>query len=111
MTIKVEYYPAFEKSPLPNPDEMEWEFQTFEEFKDWVQGYVCVHCLIDYEDLTGEQPTTLKHWLEMGCGCEIGITDESNMIDWNAKMEYPKGYEEARQDYREMMADAFDRHG
>ena len=37
MTIKVEYYPAFEKSPLPNPDEMEWEFQTFEEFKDWVQ--------------------------------------------------------------------------
>lgn len=101
MTIKVEYYPAFEKSPFPNPDVSEWEFESHEEFKEWVQGYVCVHCLIDYEEWTGKQPTTLGHWLHMGCGCEIGVDDTDNIIDWDDEMEYTETYLTERKKWSE----------
>jgi hypothetical protein len=92
--ITVEYYPAGEKSPLPNGDATH-SFETFDDFKAWVQSYVCIHCLVDfYEFSNGKVPTTLEHWLDMGCGCEIGVGDPNNMIDWDSQMELPNNFME-----------------
>lgn len=110
-SIVVEYYPAGEPSPFPDPSVTEWQFKTHDEFKRWVQGYVCIHCLIDFFEFTGKEPETLHDWLHMGCGCEIGVTDDSNLIDWDDKMVKSDDYHKALDDYKQMMADAFDRHG
>ena len=91
--IQVEYYPAYEGSPLPDGNKC-YNFETFESFKDWVQSYVCRACLLDFKDCAGRNPETIKDWLEMGCGCEIGVTDDTNMIDWNSKMVLPENFEE-----------------
>lgn len=97
--ILVEYLPADETSPFPDPLEFQWRFEDHQSFKDWAQKYVCVHCLIDYEDFRGLQPKTLKHWLDMGCGCEIFVEDPQKLIDWDADMEYTEAYEKAREEY------------
>lgn len=109
--IVVEYYPAGEPSPFPDSTAREWSFASHDQFKDWVQCYVCVHCLIDFFEFTGKEPVTLEDWLEMGCGCEIGVLDPQNLINWDDKMAYPESYPEQLQNYKEMMADAFERHG
>lgn len=90
--IIVEYYPSGEQSPLPNGERM-YKFDTFIEFKQWVQNYVCVHCLVDFYDFNEVVPSTLEHWLDMGCGCEIGIEDQDNIIDWNALMVLPDNFD------------------
>lgn len=108
--IVVEYYPAGEKSPFPDTNAAEWTFNTHEEFKQWVQGYVCVHCLVDFYDWHRKDPTTLADWLAMGCGCEIGVTDENNMINWDDKMIVPENYAKMRDDHIEMMVSSFERH-
>jgi len=84
--ITVEWYPAGEDSPFPDNSATEWNFVSHEEFKEWVQGYVCQHCLIDFLDFRGKEPETLKDWLDMGCGCEIGITDNGKIIKWDDQM-------------------------
>jgi hypothetical protein len=92
--ITVTYGPAGEASPLPN-GKSEYTFTGFEAFKDWVQGYVCVHCLVDfYYCNRNTAPSTLKDWLEMGCGCEIYIEDPNDMIDWDIKMQLPDNFME-----------------
>lgn len=91
--IKVEYYPSGEKSPLPEGNS-EYSFETFEDFKGWVQKYVCVHCLIDFYDCNDRKPKTIDDWLDMGCGCEIGIEDPQDMIDWESEMKLPENFEE-----------------
>jgi hypothetical protein len=101
--ITVEWYPAGEDSPFPDPKAIEWAFNSHEEFKEWVQGYVCVHCLVDYLGFRGKEPETLKDWLNMGCGCEIGITDESSMINWNAPMIKTDEVKQILKEYREEM--------
>jgi hypothetical protein len=98
-SIVVEYLPAGEHSPFPD------------EFKQWVQGYVCVHCLVDYLEFRGKEPETLAHWLDMGCGCEIDVADEHNMINWDDKMEKTEKIRTELDNYKQMMADAFERHG
>lgn len=115
--ITVDYYPAGERSPLPNGKET-YDFNTFQEFKDWVQSYVCVHCLVEYQELENEEPSTLSHWLEMGCGCEIGIEDPKDMIDWDAKMNLPQRYhdimamtpEKYREDISKRLKEAWERY-
>jgi hypothetical protein len=100
-SIVVEWYPAGEYSPFPDKEAPEWAFSSHEEFKEWVQGYVCVHCLVDFLDFTGREPETLKEWLGMGCGCEIGVTDESGMIRWDDKMIKTEETVTALNEYRE----------
>lgn len=109
--IVVEYYPAGEPSPFPDSSAREWTFDTHEQFKDWVQGYVCVHCLVDFLEFTGKEPVTLHDWLHMGCGCEIGVTDENNMINWDDPMIMTEKARTELDNYKQMMADAFERHG
>lgn len=84
--ITVEWYPAGEDSPFPDPKATEWTFNSHQEFKEWTQGYVCNYCLVDFLEFTGKEPETLKDWLSMGCGCEIGVTDENEIIYWEDKM-------------------------
>lgn len=92
--IKIEYIPSFiTSSPLPN-GEKTYEFCTFAEFKDWVQSYVCIHCLVDFAMSNNRSPETLSEWLDMGCGCEIDIEDDTNQIDWASKMTQPSNLEE-----------------
>jgi len=110
-SIVVEYYPAGEKSPFSDPDKTMWTFETHEQFKQWVQGYVCVYCLVDFTSFNSRRPETLHDWLEMGCGCEIGVTDESNLIVWSDTMVLPANFEDELQEHTDIMADAFDRHG
>lgn len=99
--IEVEYYPVFLiASPLPNK-EKEYIFQTYEEFKEWVQSYVCVNCLLDFELFTCRQPKTIHDWLEMGCGCEIGIADPDNIIQWEDEMIYTQEYLDYREEHME----------
>jgi len=93
--IIVEYYPAGEASPLPNGSRTH-SFSTFDAFKEWVRNYVCIHCLVDFKEFAGRNPETIGDCLDMGCGCEIGITDETNMIVWNTKMALPENFEEMR---------------
>ena len=109
--IVVEYYPCGEPSPFPDPNEKEWVFESHEDFKSWVQGYVCVHCLVDFNEFVGRKPETLKDWLHMGCGCEIGVTDVDNTVNWEDRMILPDNFEQVLDDYQQMMADAFARHG
>lgn len=109
--IVVEYYPAGEKSPFPNPDVNEWIFETHDDFKQWVQGYVCTSCLVDFLEFRGFVPETLADWLDMGCGCEIGVTDEDKIINWEDRMTLPDNFQTELYNYRQMMADAFERHG
>ena len=89
--ITVEYYPAYERSPLPNGDR-EHVFETYHDFKEWVKGYVCIHCLETFKAWHGKEPETLADWLDGGCGCEIGIDDPDEQICWNDIMEYPTEY-------------------
>ncbi len=92
--IIVEYYPAGEASPLPNGETVHL-FKTFEDFKEWVQSYVCIHCLVDFYDFYDNAiPSTLKDWLDMGCGCEIGVEDPNDLIDWDSKMKLPDNFME-----------------
>jgi len=78
--IAVTYLPSDERSPLPG-DVRECRFDDFTAFKQWVQDYVCIHCLLDFYQFTYKAPTTLGEWLDMGCGCEIFIEDENDIID------------------------------
>jgi hypothetical protein len=110
-SIVVEFYPAGEKSPFPNPDVSDWTFNSHDELKQWVQDYVCIHCLVDFYDSHQKDPETLDDWMSMGCGCEVGVTDDSNMINWDDRMIVPKEYPKMRDDYVAMMVDAFERHG
>lgn len=110
-SIVVEYLPAGEHSPFPDPEKTTWSFNSHDEFKQWVQGYVCVHCLVDYLEFRGTEPETLAHWLDMGCGCEIDVADEHNMINWDDKMEKTEKIRAELDNYKQMMADAFERHG
>lgn len=89
MTITVRYLPAHESSPLPNGAKAHI-FASSEEFKVWVQSYVCTNCLVDYHSFAGAKPETLADWLDGGCGCEIGIHDDGNTIEWESKMVQPK---------------------
>jgi hypothetical protein len=91
--ISVDYYPSGEGSPLPN-GQSTYTFITFSEFKRWVQSYVCIHCLVDFKEQKGYDPSTLKHWLDQGCGCEIGIGDPNDKIDWDASMTLPENFED-----------------
>ena len=109
--IVVDFYPAGERSPFPDSSKTQWSFATHEEFKQWVQSYVCIHCLVDFYDFNQKDPETLHDWLDMGCGCEIGVTDEQNMINWDDKMIVPDNYVKMRDDHIEMMTSAFERHG
>lgn len=109
--IEVEYYPDGEQSPFPDPNERKWVFETHEDFKSWVQGYVCVHCLVDFASIYNKTPTTLRDWLDTGCGCEIGVTDVDAAINWEDTMALPDSFEQELDDYQQMMADAFARHG
>lgn len=89
--IIVTYIPSGESSPLPN-GKTECRFDDFQTFKEWVQGYVCIHCLVDFYDFNEKIPVTLSDWLDMGCGCEIFIEDDSDMIDWDSKMVLPENF-------------------
>lgn len=93
--IKVTYMPAYERSPLPE-DAREYIFLTFQEFKEWVQNYVCTSCLLDFYDMNGEDPSDLGDWLDMGCGCEIEIDEGEYPIDWHSPMELPENFEELK---------------
>jgi hypothetical protein len=101
--ITVEWYPYGEASPFPDSTATEWEFSSHEEFKEWVQDYVCVHCLVDFLDFTKREPETLKDWLGMGCGCEIGVTDQSNIINWDALMNKTDVVKQTLKEYSETM--------
>lgn len=101
--IVVEYLPAGEKSPFPDPDQITWEFKTHQEFKEWVQDYVCVHCLVDFLDFRGKEPETLSDWLDMGCGCEIDVIDESNLIQWDDLMHKTEEVKTILEDYKKTM--------
>jgi hypothetical protein len=84
--ITVEYYPVFiTTSPLPNGKQFD-TFNSHEEFVSWVKTYVCKHCLEDFKDFYGRPATTLDDWLDMGCGCEIGVEDPDNLINWYEAM-------------------------
>ena len=109
--IKVEYLPFSTNTPLPDPTKTEWVFESHADFKQWVQNYVCIHCLVDFYDLKRQDPKTLDDWLTMGCGCEIDVTDEENEILWDDLMTLPENYATERDNYVAMMIDAFDRHG
>jgi hypothetical protein len=89
--ILVKHLPANEASPLPGGLKV-YGFIDFNEFKEWVQNYVCVGCLVDFKDFTDRDPSTIFDWLEMGCGCEIKIEHDKGDIDWSAKMKLPKEY-------------------
>jgi hypothetical protein len=89
--IVVTYLPAGETSPLPGGLKT-YGFIDFDEFKQWVQDYVCVHCLVGFKDFAGRDPETILDWLEMGCGCEIDIDYDKGDIDWNSSMILPKEY-------------------
>ena len=89
--IEVIYLPAGEKTPLPDGN-VEYEFNDFTTFKQWVQDYVCIHCLIDFYNFADKLPVTLGDWLDMGCGCEIFVYDEKNMIDWDSEMILPETF-------------------
>lgn len=106
MSIVVEWYPSGEDSPFPDPKTTEWEFGSHKEFKEWVQGYVCVHCLVDFLDFTKREPETLKDWLNMGCGCEIGVTDTDNIIKWDDKMTKTDAVKVLLDEYRKEMNDS-----
>jgi hypothetical protein len=95
--IAVTYLPAGEVSPLPGGLKS-YAFIDFDEFKNWVQDYVCVHCLVDFKEFTGKDPITIADWLEMGCGCEIDIEYDEGDIDWDSKMILPKEYFERIKD-------------
>ena len=83
--ITVHFAPAGETSPLPNGDRTH-NFRDHRAFKEWVLGYVCGSCLIDFELETGRSAETLGDWLSQGCGCEIDIEDPNNLIYWNDAM-------------------------
>lgn len=89
--IAVEFMPAGERSPLPHGERI-YNFLSFSEFKKWVQGYVCIHCLNDFKDMTEKDPETIEDWLSMGCGYEIYIEDPNTLIDWDAKMVLPENW-------------------
>jgi hypothetical protein len=95
--IIVEYYPAGENSPLPGGSR-EYEFETFSSFLHWVGQYVCINCLVDFTTFHEEEPKTLADWLDMGCGCEIGITDSNDMIFWDTEMKLPDNFEQYLKD-------------
>ena len=97
--ILVEYYPKSEHSVLPN-NGREYEFTDVDEFLEWVQKYVCIYCLIDFRDTYDANPLTLSDWLEFGCGCEIGITDTKQEIDWDYHMTLPANFEKKYEPYR-----------
>lgn len=99
--ITVEYLPSDPVSPFPDSTQFTWKFETYSEFKEWVQGYVCVHCLVNFEELNGRQPKTLKDWLDMGCGCEIMIDDDRGLVDWEDEMKYTEAYLIERENYLE----------
>jgi hypothetical protein len=99
--IAVEYYPSGETSPLPNGQQI-YTFITFQEFKRWVQSYVCVHCLVDFKEQNGYNPLTLAHWLDMGCGCEIGIDDPNSIIEQDALMVLPENFENTCKNYEKI---------
>ena len=103
--IIVEYLPFGEPSPFPEPDKCTWEFKTHQEFKEWVQGYVCVHCLVDFLDFRGKEPETLADWLNMGCGCEIEVTDDSNLINWDDKMIKTDEIKSVLEDYKKNISE------
>lgn len=104
-SIIVEYLPVCEKSPFPNPTQDKWEFKTHQEFKEWTQGYVCVHCLVDFLDFRGKEPETLNDWLDMGCGCEIEVIDESNLIQWDDVMYKSDEVKLTLEDYKKTMTE------
>jgi hypothetical protein len=103
--ILVEYLPYGEASPFPDPTQNVWRFETHKDFKEWVQDYVCLHCLVDFLDISGKEPESLSDWLQMGCGCEIGVTDEHNMIKWDDKMEKTEYVQSELDNYKKMMAE------
>lgn len=109
--IKVTYLPASSNTPLPDPSKHEYDFETFEEFKQWVQGYVCVHCLILFYEDTNNHPKTLEDWMSKGCGWEIDVSDPDDMIDWDGEMVLPENYHEEWEEHIHILADAFERHG
>jgi len=89
--IVATFLPSGEKSPLPGGLEI-YAFFNFDEFKRWVQDYVCVNCLVDFKELMGKDPSTIEDWLEMGCGCELDLEYDEGDIDWEAKMTLPAEY-------------------
>lgn len=109
--INVAYLPASSNTPLPDPTKQEYDFKTFDEFKQWVQGYVCVHCLVGFYESHLEHPKTLADWLDMGCGWEISVFDPDNEIDWNTEMVLPESYQKEWEEQVNILADAFERHG
>ena len=83
--IRVTYMPSGEAGPFEN-SATEKDFETFNEFKDFVKNYVCEHCLVDFKDWEDRETLTIADYLSMGCGAEIFVEDEENMIDWEYKV-------------------------
>ena len=103
--ILVEYLPWSEPSPFPDPTQNVWKFENHKDFKEWVQEYVCEHCLVDFLDFRGREPETLSDWLDMGCGCEIEVTDKSNLIHWNDQMIKTDHIKSVLEEYKRNMAE------
>jgi hypothetical protein len=80
--ITVTYLPSGERGPFPD-GATEGVFNTHAEFKAWVKAYVCEHCLVDFEELTGRNATSIGDYMAMGCGCEVDVEDPNNLIDWD----------------------------
>ncbi len=95
--IVVTFLPSGEASPLPGGLKT-YAFIDFDEFKQWVQAYVCFWCLVDFKDFAEKDPVTIADWLSMGCGCEIRIESDEGDIDWDAPMVLPKKYFEEDED-------------
>jgi hypothetical protein len=104
--IEVEYYPSG-SSLFPDPKSSKWHFANAQALYDWVQSYVCQACLVDFYEFHGKYPETLKDWLDMGCGCEIGITDNHNMIDWNYAMKLPDNFDQIVAEYNDQILQEF----
>lgn len=83
--IKVSYLPS-DGANIFGTGERDHEFNTFDEFVVWVRNYVCEYCLDDFREYANREPITIEDWLSMGCGCELDIEDDHDMIDWDFKM-------------------------
>lgn len=83
--ITVTYLPAYENTPFKD-NETQCVFQSHEDFKEFVRGYVCNSCLKDFKDFCERDAVSVADYLDMGCGCEIDIEDPNNLIRWDESM-------------------------
>lgn len=89
--IHVTYHPSG-PSPFPDPSSNTHTFADAASFYDWVQGYTCAYCLHAFYEDQGKLPKSLADWLHWGCGFEIDVTDDDNIIDWDHPMTLPDDF-------------------